>query len=79
MATLVFGMAIAYIRGVEEGISSQLYYIETLEEQLHPEIFINHALYFHPFRSALFGIGLFLTLCWISVAATVLAKKKPKI
>jgi len=79
IATLILAMAIAYIHGVEEGINSQLYHIKILEEQAYPGLIIDYLPYLHPFRNALFGTGFFLTLCWISVAAIVLRKGKPKV
>jgi hypothetical protein len=79
IATLVLAMAIAYIHGVEEGTNSQIYHIKVLEEQLHPGLIIDYLPYLHLFRNALFGTGFFLTLCWISVVAIVLVKRKPKV
>jgi hypothetical protein len=79
IATLILAMAIAYIHGVEEGINSQLYHIKILEEQAYPGLIIDYLPYLHPFRNALFGTGFFLTLCWISVAAIALVKRKPKV
>jgi len=79
IATLILAVAIAYIHGVEEGINSQIYHIKILEEQLHPGLIIDYLPYLHPFRNALFGTAFFLTLCWISVAAIVLVKRKPKV
>jgi hypothetical protein len=78
IATLILAMAIAYIHGVEEGINSQLYHIKILEEQLHPGLIIDYFSYFHPLRNTLFAAGSVLTLCWIIVAAMVLAERKPK-
>jgi hypothetical protein len=78
VATLMLAMAIAYIHGVEEGINSQLYHIKILEEQAHPGLIIDYFSYFHPLRNALFATGSVLTLCWIIVAAMVLAERKPK-
>jgi hypothetical protein len=49
-----------------------------LEEQLHPGLIIDYLPYLHPLRNALFGIGFFLTLCWIGVAAMVLGRRKSK-
>jgi len=79
IATLILAMAIAYIHGVEEGINSQLYHIKILREQAYPGLIIDYLPYLHPFRNALFGTGFFLTLCWISVAAIALVKRKPKV
>jgi hypothetical protein len=79
IATLILAMAIAYIHGVEEGINSQLYHVKILEEQVYPGLIIDYLPYLHPFRNALFGSGFFLTLCWISVAAIVLRKRKPEV
>jgi len=79
IATLTLAMAIAYIHGVEEGINSQLYHIKILEEQAYPGRIIDYLPYLHPFRNALFGTGFFLTLCWISVVAIALVKRKPKV
>jgi len=49
-----------------------------LEEQLHPGLIIDYLPYLHPLRNTLFGIGFFLTLCWIGVAAMVLGRRKNK-
>ena len=78
IATLILGMAIAYILGVEEGINSQLYHIKILEEQLHPGLIIDYFSYFHPLRNALFIAGSVLITCWAIVATMVLAERKPK-
>jgi hypothetical protein len=79
IATLILAMAIAYIHGVEEGINSQLYHIKILREQAYPGLIIDYLPYLHPFRNALFGTVFFLTLCWISVAAIALVKRKPEV
>jgi len=79
IATLILGMAIAYIHGVEEGINSQLYHIKILEEQLNPGLIIDYFSYFHPLRNALFATGSVLTLCWIGVGAIALVKRKPRV
>jgi len=79
IVTLILAMAIAYIHGVEEGINSQLYHIKILREQAYPGTIIDYLPYLHPFRNALFVTGFFLTLCWISVAAIALVKRKPKV
>jgi hypothetical protein len=78
ISTLILTIAIAYIHGVEEGINSQQYRIKMLEEQLHPGLIIDYLPYLHPLRNALFGIGFFLILCWIGVAAMVLGRRKSK-
>jgi len=78
VATLILGMAIAYILGVEEGINSQLYHIKILEEQAHPGLIIDYFSYFHPLRNALFATGSVLITCWAIVATMVLAERKPK-
>jgi hypothetical protein len=79
ISTLMLAIAIAYIRGLEEGINSQQYHVKVLEEQLHPGLIIDYFPYLHPSRNALFVTGLFLTLCWIGVTAIILRKSKPKV
>jgi hypothetical protein len=78
IATFILAIAVAYIRGVEEGMNTQQYRIKMLEEQLHPELIFDYFPYLHPLRNALFGIGFSLTLCWIGVAAIVLGRRKNK-
>jgi hypothetical protein len=78
IATFILAIAVAYIRGVEEGMNTQQYRIKMLEEQLHPGLIIDYFPYLHPLRNALLGIGFSLTPCWIGVAAIVLGRRKNK-
>jgi hypothetical protein len=79
ISTLLLAVAVAYIHGIEEGINSQLDYIHMLEGQLDPGLERLYLFgYSHPLGNVLFGIGFFLTLCWIGVAAMFLGRRKSK-
>jgi len=75
LATVVQAIAWAYIFGIEHGINSQTLHFKQLYEELHPELIVDFAIYFHPSRNILSLTTLSLILSWIAISSITIEKK----
>ncbi len=75
VATVILAIAIAYVRGVMEGVRSQQWRIKELIEELHPGIIVDPGLVTHPLYPPLMSTFLLLGACWIVIAIKALTKK----